>query len=335
MLSQAVGIINSVSRMGPGVLIDATKLWARPDTWTAEYKRVAGKSDFMATRAGTMDREIMAAKKGGNLDIVPKGVRDSMFTMISVMDMAVAIPTWNSAYNSALKKGATEKEAIQQGDSAVAITQGSGHDMDLAAVQRGSEMQKMFTMFYSYGSALFGQFDTYTRKWLRNKGIVNSAQFVGRMLLIFPIADVLAELASGRAPDLEDDEESLAGWLVERTVKSPFNSLPFVRDVVRSIDLGTDGAVFDFKMTPATAMVDAEVKAVGAVVDVMYKGLSPDEDVETEDWTKAGAAVAKGAGFWLSMPVSQSEIFLKASFNYMSDKDDVEARDFIFHKRRK
>lgn len=118
------------------------------------YRFVTSKSVFVAERARTMDRDVREklATKGENV------IDKYAFAMLAATDQMLAVPLWKSEYQRAFREGVEkglapeiiEQRAIDAGDAAVRRVFGSGDMKDLSAVQRGSEMSKMLTMYYSY-----------------------------------------------------------------------------------------------------------------------------------------------------------------------------------------
>ena len=120
----------------------------------------------MRNRLQTNDRDIRDAfaKLDKSTSSVKKQIVSKFFLPIGIMDMAVSMPTWHAAYNKALSgnveniNSLDEQAAIDYADHIVRITQGDGAVENLAGVQRGNELARAFTMFYSYMSVQLNQF---------------------------------------------------------------------------------------------------------------------------------------------------------------------------------
>ena len=78
-----------------------------------------------------------------------------MFIVMEQTQKMVDMPTWYGEYYKQLYEGVDEKTAILLADQAVTDAQGGGQLKDLAAVQRGSEYQKIFTLFTGYFAATY------------------------------------------------------------------------------------------------------------------------------------------------------------------------------------
>ena len=124
----------------------------------AQYNTIMSKSVFLRNRAETMDRDFGKLVKDNSNSAITK----SAFWLITKTDLMLACPLWMHEYQKEYQKGmakggepvSVEAAAIRAGDAAVRRVFGSGQTVDLAAVQRGGEFEKMFTMFYSYFSVV-------------------------------------------------------------------------------------------------------------------------------------------------------------------------------------
>ena len=149
---------------GPAEAMRAMKrFYAHPKE---QYEYIVQQSVFMAERAQTMDVNIReAVKRGTTADVIPgyKVVQDNAFKIIAMTDLSIAMPLWlheyEKAYQAAMDNGlkpeSAKRDAIMAGDAAVRRVFGSSQKIDLSAVQRGSEVMKMLTMYYSYFSTLY------------------------------------------------------------------------------------------------------------------------------------------------------------------------------------
>lgn len=149
---------------GPAEAMRAMKhFYAHPKE---QYEYIVQQSVFMAERAQTMDVNIReAVKRCTTADVIPgyKAVQDNAFKIIAMTDLSIAMPLWLHEYEKAyqaamgngLKPESAKRDAIMAGDAAVRRVFGSSQKIDLSAVQRGSEVMKMLTMYYSYFSTLY------------------------------------------------------------------------------------------------------------------------------------------------------------------------------------
>lgn len=214
------------------------------------YGFIAERSPMMRDRLGNYDRDIrdslkklnvVGAKQGkfSVIDAYSREIRDSWFAMVGYMDLAVSMPTWMGAYQKAMDgkleniEAGDEQAAVDFADAMVRKTQGAGAAKDLALVQRGNEAFKLFTMFYSYFSVLFNQFQKTTNQFRYDKNI---PKFVGSMFLLWFFPAVIEDILLGRGPDSDADEEEWTRWFAKKQITYPFQSVVLMRDVVNGMD---------------------------------------------------------------------------------------------------
>lgn len=136
-------------------------------------------SIFLRQRAQTMDRDAGEVLRkefvggyGNTIDTLIRGekaLEKHAFDALAFTDMLLAAPLWTAEYQrvyqemTAEMKGnmdadawfRIEMEAVAAGDKAVRKVFGSGEMKDLAPVQKGGEITKALTMFYSYFNVVF------------------------------------------------------------------------------------------------------------------------------------------------------------------------------------
>jgi len=250
-LVQFLGYTVSIKELGTKYgykgLADA---YGNPLKFADRWNFITERSDQMKTRLRNYDRDVRDALKRLNVvgtkhgllslaDAYTAKLKDSYFVFIGYMDLAVSIPTWLGAYRKAMDgavenidKG-DEKAAIDYADQSVRITQGSGSAKDLALVQRGSETFRLFTMFYSYFSVLFNQFQKSGWQFKIDK---NYGKLIGSMFLLWFIPAAMEDLLLGRSPDPGDDPQDWEKWLAKKELMYPFQSVVLMRDVVNGMD---------------------------------------------------------------------------------------------------
>jgi hypothetical protein len=168
-LLQPVGLTQSVARIGARhVAKGLAELFSSPAKMNAKIEWIYEVSPFMRTRGDTMQREIneirnQVSEKGPlrkSLDrVVPSGVNDaiadSYFVLIAKAQLVADLPTWLGQYHKSLDAGEGPDRAVALADQAVIDSQSAGQIKDLAGVQRGGPIWKLWTNFYSYFSATY------------------------------------------------------------------------------------------------------------------------------------------------------------------------------------
>ncbi len=315
-ITQVLGFTVSLKELGArytaaGIADVYTKPWKLAETW--EF--VASRSDLMANRRSSYDRDVRDALKRLNVagakpgvlsavDAYTVGLRDSWFALIGYMDMAVSLPTWLGAYRKALDgkvdnvAAGDEAAAIDYADSMVRQTQGSGAAKDLALVQRGAESFRIFTMFYSYFSVLFNQFGKTFRQFRADR---NAPKLLASLALLWFGPAVMQELMLGRGPDDDADEEEWIKWLLGKELLYPFQSLVFVRDVANGMD------EYGYEPSAAFDMYESIAKTGKLAVKA---ATGEKEDIERTDVK----GLTMTAGYALGLPTRQ--IWLTGEYFY-------------------
>ncbi len=132
------------------------------------------------------------------------------------------IPTWLGGYEKMMaspKEGRTDEEhesrAIALADQFVLDSQGGGTTKDLALIQRGGAVAKLFMTFYSYGNMILNATAREARR-TNFRSPASVGEFMGNLSLLYVIP-ALATVAMGHAlgkmgGDGDDDWQS---WLTD------------------------------------------------------------------------------------------------------------------------
>lgn len=228
-MMQAFGLFNSIPRVGALNMAKAVTRWVgSPKDMESSVAWIYERSSMMRLRSKTQNRELNEMRNTVN----PKwhnALTDSYFYLIQKGQMLADVPTWLAGYYKAMEAGMSEAEAIAVADQTVIDTQGGGMVKDLAEVQRGGPVMKLFTTFYSYFNAL----------WNQNVETVKSTNFrspgdMGRMLVdllilnSFPVVMQYALLTALRGGNGDDEE-----WyktLAKQQMSYLLGQLVFVRE---------------------------------------------------------------------------------------------------------
>jgi hypothetical protein len=160
---------------------------------------------------------------------------------------------------------------------------------DMARIQQGGPLQKLFTMFYSYFSAYYNMSKRTVRQFKNDEISAWGAfrQFV--WLTLMPA--VISELMLGRGPDDEDDEDFYL-WALKETVAFPFMGMVGVRDVV--------GAMFNPAFgtsLPYTDVYDSIISAAMATGDLFTDDEFNETDIKN---------IIVGLGYAFKLPSRQA-----------------------------
>lgn len=246
MLAQTAGYSNSVQRLGAVRMADGLRAFAKAPIQQFEF--VHAKSAEMRHRANDLERDLRAAqlKMQGKTGFL-NDVRRFAFKGIAWADAAVSIPTWIGAYNQGLADHKmTDEQAVYYADKMVRDTQGSGAAKDMAAIQRGGPLLKLFTMFYSYFNVFYNRQRSLARD-VRDPG-VSWGSVVAQTFWLLVLPSLLSPLLTGQGPG---DDEEWAEWAARNVFFGLFTGVPYGRDIANTASNKMAGKPFgDPKLSP-------------------------------------------------------------------------------------
>lgn len=241
---------------------------------------------------------------------------------VAWLDMESAVPTWFGAYRKALDESMPELDAVAAADKAVRNAHGAQGSMDLAAVQRGGEQAKLFTMFYGFFNHIYNrQMDT-----VRHAGegvrALKAGDYAGakrdfalvlaRSVYYMVVPALVEGLAMHGAPD-EDKGETWLGWAAKAVLGELPAGIPVVRDIAKA-------ALEDrsYEMSPAA-------QAVNAVIRMGWQDIGPalglrDQEV-SDKWVKHAIETP---GYILGLPTGQASGSVQYLWDLMQGTEEPE-----------
>jgi hypothetical protein len=277
-IQQPLGLFNGAARVGPSWVMRGMFRWMR-DAATMEntVAWIRSVSPFMAHRATTQSQDINDLRnkiqeaswfdklvRSVSADrVTQQNIVDSFLWHIGLAQRVADVPTWIGQYEKSRAAGKNEDEAIALADQAVRDSQGGGQTVDLSKVQRGGDVARLFMVFYTYGSTVFGQT---ARAYHQTsfKSPISTARFLGDLSLIyfFPALAtiVLSRLLKGSG-DEDDDLFELSKDVLAEMGGSALNSMIVLRELgglLRSSNRGYEG--------PAGARLLQQVYKLGGQV---------------------------------------------------------------------
>lgn len=306
MLAQMTGLLAATSEIGlKWTLRGVADTYGRGNPLEA-YRAVTALSPMMRHRIASVDRDVFEASSklmdtGSTRRALDPFVRMKSFmetkgfVPMGVIQMAFAdLPTWNGAYAKALtENGGDIEAAARYADAVVERTQVGGAEKNLAAVQRGSELGKLMTMFYSYFSALYN-LSARRVAMLRRRRDAASVYRLGTLMLLTWFAEpVLMGTLLGKAPDDEgDDWEDWLSWGAKEAFFNPFNMVVGVRDVASMVDSYVSGYSGRYRLSSALDVFDSAMK-FGIQAGKILEGGGDEKELVLA----GGKAVGQATGF--------------------------------------
>lgn len=279
----------------------------------ANWQFCLDKSPFLRERAETMDRDAGEVLRdefhgghGAVIDAIEMGgkmVSKSAFKVMAMTDLMLANPLWLAEYQRVYQEmmpstgqvtdeqlQRIEAEAISAGDKAVRKVFGSGDIKDLAPIQKGSELDKLLTMYYSYFNVVFNALYSGYAKGRRLSKQNNSAYHIPDILPFIGGADVKIEirpvvdailywtvltgvsegiLRKGKEV-LTGNDDGEDGWLMAAFKgwrDNLFGTIPYIRDAfVSAMDIVMGERYYGARPLPAYQVVDNFQKLWNAII---------------------------------------------------------------------
>jgi hypothetical protein len=261
-LLQPLGLFNSAHRIGLGWVAHGVGRWLRnPATMVETVRWVRERSEFMKTRGLTQQREINEIRNSlgmgsgrvtGWVDqvlddvqspVTRHAIADSYFSMIAFAQTIADIPTWLGMYQKQMDAGVSEDRAVELADQAVLDSQGGGQIKDLAGIQRGGPMLKLWTNFYSFFNVLYNQAAETKRRTQKEGDPAAIARAMADYLVLFVVPATVGYFMRQllrRTHDDDDEPEQLAKHLAVENLSYLSGIMLGVREV-SSVFQGTQG----------------------------------------------------------------------------------------------
>ena len=142
--------------------------------WKASKELVYSKSSYMKERSVLPDISLRDMKdESRKLNPVEQVTVEFGTKALVFTDNLSAIPVWIQAYQKKINVGVSEQEAVLFADTVIRRTLGTSRITDVAPIQRGSALMKLFTTFQGF-------FNTQFNQWQREAGIFGREWSAGR-----------------------------------------------------------------------------------------------------------------------------------------------------------
>jgi len=227
-LLQPLGLAQSVRRIGAKwVWRGVSRIFADARAMESTSAWIMDQSEFMRTRNLTQQREISEIRN--QIEDKNSPIRDSFFYLIAKFQLVADLPTWVGQYEKSIDAGEDHDRAVALADQAVLDSQGGGQVKDLAGVQRGGPLMKLWTNFYSYMNVTYNLVaeSVGEAKLTGNNG----RAFVDIMMVTVVPAVLSYVLRNALKGDLPDDEEGWAKALAKESLSSLFGTMVGLREI--------------------------------------------------------------------------------------------------------
>lgn len=255
---QITGFIPAVARLG------GKYAWTGLSQYTTHpikaTKAAMEQSEFMRNRGNTRLREIreVAATINGAGKIRKFLNKYSYWLMLKVQQI-VDTAIWHGALAKAMDNGKDLDTAIKLADQTVLDTQGGGQIKDLSAFERGSNTQKLFTVFYAYMNTALNQ------GFVEAKTQKSKAKLAANLMMIYVVPTALTTLMkSALIPG--DDDEDLAKKLAKEQISFVLGLFVFGRELTQLANIATGDRFYGYAGPSGLRPIDDGFKFVQQAV---------------------------------------------------------------------
>lgn len=275
--------------------------------WKATRDLVYSKSPFMKERSTVPDISMRDIKdEGRKLNPVEKITVEFGTNVLVATDNISAIPVWLQAYQKKINAGASEQDAVLFADTVIRRTLGSSRITDVAPIQRGSALMKLFTTFQGF-------FNTQFNQWQREFGIFGREWSAGRKaeaskrIVAFAAAKYfmfcLLNLAFALEPPFEEDDD---GWVKysKELLQYPMSLLGPAGQVANALVSYMVGMrTYGYRMTAVQGSFDQMFRTGAKLGKVIQGKAEPEEAVEP---------LANLGGLIAGVPAQFNKLFFNA-----------------------
>ena len=275
--------------------------------WKATRDLVYSKSPFMKERSTVPDISMRDIKdEGRKLNPVEKITVEFGTNVLVATDNISAIPIWAQAYQKKINAGASEQDAVLFADTVIRRTLGSSRITDVAPIQRGSALMKLFTTFQGF-------FNTQFNQWQREFGIFGREWSAGRKaeaskrIVAFAAAKYfmfcLLNLAFALEPPFEEDDD---GWVKysKELLQYPMSLLGPAGQVANALVSYMVGMrTYGYRMTAVQGSFDQMFRTGAKLGKVIQGKAEPEEAVEP---------LANLGGLIAGVPAQFNKLFFNA-----------------------
>lgn len=275
--------------------------------WKATRDLVYSKSPFMKERSTVPDISMRDIKdEGRKLNPVEKITVEFGTNVLVATDNISAIPVWLQAYQKKINAGASEQDAVLFADTVIRRTLGSSRITDVAPIQRGSALMKLFTTFQGF-------FNTQFNQWQREFGIFGREWSAGRKaeaskrIVAFAAAKYfmfcLLNLAFALEPPFEEDDDEWVKYSKE-LLQYPMSLLGPAGQVANAlVSYMVRMRTYGYRMTAVQGSFDQMFRTGAKLGKVIQGKAEPEEAVEP---------LANLGGLVAGVPAQFNKLFFNA-----------------------
>jgi hypothetical protein len=222
-VKQGLGLLTSGKEVKRRHMVSGIRKFLR-EGW-GEVARESPEFKFIDKQLDRDARELFTSLESSFTELggLKRKITEYGVVPIMLVQKSVNAITWYAAREQAIEEGHANPAAYA--DAIVSMTQTGGGAKDLAAIQRGGELRKLFTVMFSYRSVLYNQLTERTGKTGGRAALEHAARFW--WLVFLPV--VVEQLLMNGVGD-DEDAEDVAKRLALEMALLPASTVPVVGD---------------------------------------------------------------------------------------------------------
>ena len=296
-LQQFTGYFPAMIKVGPSYLKGALAQYVRNPMQFQE--EIAELSPFMKERQfnqifDVQDTLNQLLINPNAYQKVQKWAERHGYFMQQAFQNQVDSVVWSATYNKVLTESPktmseieVQKEAIQQADANVRLTQDSLQAEDLAAFQIGSPFYKTMVQFGGYFNMIANLNATQYKKLFNDLGFKVGGKGTGQLFMTYLlgfampafVADLIVRATGGDLDDKDEDGylDDIAGWFFGSQLRATFALVPFGNIAIVPLNSFND-LPYDDRITTSPSMSTLEAATVGTA-RLLINAADPDKEV--------------------------------------------------------
>ena len=222
-VKQGLGLLTSAKELKRRHLVSGARKFLR-EGW-GEVARESPEFKFIDKQLDRDARELFTSLEASFTELggLKRKITEYGVAPIMLVQKTVNAITWYAAREQALEEGHRDPNAYA--DSVVSMTQTGGGAKDLAAIQRGGELRKLFTVMFSYRSVLYNLLTERTGETGGRAALTYAARFW--WLVFLPV--VVEQLVMGGVGE-DEDADDVAKRLALEMALLPTSTVPVFGD---------------------------------------------------------------------------------------------------------
>lgn len=272
------------------------------------------KSAYMRERSTTPDITLAQLREEGKLNKLERSAMEWGAKAMMYTDGLTARPVWMQAYTKKINAGATEQEAIDFADTVIRRTLGSGRVTDVASLQRGEPIYRLFTAFQGFFNTQFNQWVREYNVDMRLLSEGNTAEAVQR-ITAFVASKYLAAcmfnlLLSLENPFADDDDDEYKNYTTE-LIHYPMSLIGIYGAVTNEIIDSTLGMKsYGYRMSIIQSSVEKMFRTSGKIRKMVEGNF--EEGLE---------GISDLAGMYYGVPAQMNRLFWNAYDIFVNGMD--------------